>query len=173
MFHRTITRLGLVVALAATLVGPIAAAPAAAVVDRRVPSLPPRVLRAATTADGERVRTTPHAVVDLVRLSEGLRTRFAVARAPLYRVTVFGSYPARALRYVLLADGAPMGYAVPRADQRAVIATTTDDAVLTAGLKIRYGSRLCCHGRSWRPCVPCQATTRAVIGSCSAEAKSD
>ncbi|HEX6917733.1 MAG TPA: hypothetical protein VF140_06605 [Phycicoccus sp.] len=128
----------LMAALAATMLAtaPIRVAEAAeAVVGPPVPVLPARLLRAAMRADGERLRTTPRAVVDLVAVP----TR--AAADPLFRVTVFGTYPPRALRYVVMSGRLPVGYGVPRADQRAVVATTTDASVLTARLSVRYGDR--------------------------------
>jgi hypothetical protein len=136
MLRRTVggvvaTALAVTMSTAATTTPP---AVAEAVVGPPVPVLPARVLRDAMRADGVRVRSTPRAVVDLVSVS----TR---ASTDLYRVTVYGAYPPRALRYVVMAGGLPIGYGVPRADQQAVVATTTDPSVLTDRLGVRYGER--------------------------------
>lgn len=137
MSNRTIHRVAAAIASAALLLGSITVTPAIAAPTSgpAVPVLPARVLKQAMTAEADRVRTTPTAVVDLVSPPPSGVT------GPLYRVTAFGTYPPRALRYVVMAGPTPIGFGVPRPDQRAVVATTTDPAVLSASLSVRYGDR--------------------------------
>jgi hypothetical protein len=50
----------------------------------------------------------------------------------VYRVRVDGQFPPRALRYVVRADGVPVGYGIPTPDLSAVQVVTRSTAVLTA-----------------------------------------
>jgi hypothetical protein len=59
----------------------------------------------------------------------------------VWRVTLSGRFPPRALRYVVLADRRPIAFGVPTSNARAVRAITTDRAVLSARLTAAYGSR--------------------------------
>ncbi len=77
----------------------------------------------------------------------------------IYRVRVRGSYPPRALRYELLVDGRPVGYAIPTPDADAAEAVTTDAAVLTGRLGVRYG-----RGAPTPPAIgPVAPAARAVV----------
>jgi hypothetical protein len=110
-----------------------ASEPAQAATVERIPinTVSARVFAAALEGPGEIVRTQGAATVE----------RVPVQGAPtaIYRVTVRGRFPARAERYVVTADGRPIGFGVPDRAQRALRTVTTDAAVLTGHLATGYG----------------------------------
>jgi hypothetical protein len=104
-----------------------------------VTSLPPTAIRRALAARGELVRTDGAVRVERVDID----SRLAQVLDPgeeLYRVTVDGRFPPRALRYEVRVDGRPVAYGIPRADQEALLAITTDAAVLADQITVRYES---------------------------------
>lgn len=56
----------------------------------------------------------------------------------VWEVRLEGRFPPRALRYVILVAGRPVGYGWPAADERALITVTADDSVLTGPISARY-----------------------------------
>lgn len=111
-FHRKLVPF-LTVAVLLTLGAPGPSSAAGA------PRLTASLVARAQTEPAELVRQTGNASVSRVR---GMRS--------VYRVSVAGAFPPRALRYSVLADGARVGYGAPAADARSVVAVTTDPAVL-------------------------------------------
>jgi acetyl esterase/lipase len=118
--------------------GPSAATAAAA---NGVPTLPEPVVAYALQAPGATVRTATGLTVVSVTLDQDLRARFPRVGDTVYRVTLAGRYPPRALRYVVRAGSRAVGYGVPGARERALRTVTTDAAVLTATISARYGDR--------------------------------
>ena len=57
----------------------------------------------------------------------------------MWEVELDGSFPERALRYVVLAGGDDLGYGIPSADGTTVRTVTSDPAVLTERLTVEYG----------------------------------
>ena len=98
--------------------------------------LSPRVRAAAMRLPGTVVRRSPGVEVRRVEVPA---LPGATGAVDAYRVRVRGHYPPRALRYELLVDGRLVGYAIPTRDADAVEAVTTDAAVLTGRLGVRYG----------------------------------
>ena len=119
---------------------PVRAAP-------RVTMLPYQVIDRALRADGVRVRAEQGRTVHRVNL-RGSLSRLAGGARNVYRVTVRGRFEPRALRYVVRAGGRAIGYGIPRADQRAIRAVTTDAAVLTERITVRYGAGPAAPGAS-------------------------
>jgi hypothetical protein len=93
-----------------------------------VPRLTPAVVARAQIAPATLVRMTGN--VTVARVS-GLPS--------VFRVRVGGTFPARALRYRVMADGRPVAYGVPAPVERALLAVTTDRSVLTGRITVRYG----------------------------------
>jgi hypothetical protein len=85
-------------------------------------------------ADGRVIRVDGDLTVERIPLPPALR-----GGRPVYRVTLVGRYPARADRYVVLADGSPVGFGIPAPGERALRTITTDRAVTTASVTARYG----------------------------------
>ena len=128
--------IGVVVVTASMLTpGAVASESASARAASTRPHLSPRVMAAAMRLPGTVVRRVPGAQVRRVEIPAAL----GAAGSDIYRVRVQGRYPPRALRYQLLVDGRPDGYAIPTRDADAVQAVTTDAAVLTGRLAVRYG----------------------------------
>ncbi len=96
--------------------------------------LSPRIEAAAAEANGQVVRSAPGITVERVRVPSSLG-----ATSPLWRVTVSGSFPPRALRYTVMAGGVPIGFGVPAPDGRALRLITADPSVLTSSITTRYG----------------------------------
>ncbi|MGZ4131865.1 MAG: hypothetical protein ACXVWF_02360, partial [Actinomycetota bacterium] len=80
-----------------------------------VPALPEPVVAYALQARGTTVRTATGLTVDSVALDQDLRSRFPRVGDTVYRVTLAGRYPPRALRYVVRAGSRPVGYGIPGA----------------------------------------------------------
>ncbi len=110
---------------------------AQAQVQVRVQTVPPDVFVASLSSAGETVRVAGRTTVERIRVSPRLRDRHPAVPATVLRVTVTGSFPARALRYVVLAGGEPVGFGLPSRDQDAVRTVTTDRSVLTAPVRVR------------------------------------
>jgi hypothetical protein len=129
------------VLMAATLsaIAPVTAAAATPWRERRVPSLAPAVVREALDAPARVVRRDAGILVEEVALTTERATQ---AGAAMYRVTVDGRFPPRALRYVIRAGSVPIGYGIPGRTGGSVVAVTTDTAVLTEPIAAAYeGSR--------------------------------
>ncbi|MEA2522593.1 MAG: hypothetical protein QOI81_2239, partial [Actinomycetota bacterium] len=129
------------IAAAALLAGSLVSIPARAsgvAPPDPVPMLSPRVMAWGLRAAGTVVRRPPGITVTQVAVPAKIRGSAAGAPASVYRVTVAGRYPPRALRYIVSADGTPIAYGVPAPRGRALRAVTTDPAVLTARLTARY-----------------------------------
>ena len=139
--HRSIASWLVVVFVSTAMVVLAIPTGGAAQAARRTPSLAPLVVRSGLTAPGEVVRRMPGVRVERLRLGPDVRARLADPSDDVYRVTVDGTFPPRALRYVVRAGGRPVGFGIPRGDERAVVAITTDDAVLTDALTARYEGR--------------------------------
>jgi hypothetical protein len=103
-----------------------------------VGTLPPGVVAATLRADGRVVRREAGLRVERVRVPLALQT--GDVPESVWRVTLAGSFPPRALRYEVLAGDAPIGVGIPSGSQRAVRTVTTDPAVLTADIAARYGT---------------------------------
>jgi hypothetical protein len=58
----------------------------------------------------------------------------------LYRLTLTGAYPPRALRYVVDVDAQPVAYGIPGPRGRSLRAITADASVLTGSVSVRYGT---------------------------------
>lgn len=98
-----------------------------------------RALRVLQLRTGTLVRRDGDIRVERVCVPTSLRRPGAPDR--VFRVRVTGSYPPRALRYVLVADGRAIATAIPAGDLRSVVAITDDDVVLSASLGVSYGGR--------------------------------
>ena len=85
------------------------------------------------------VRRDGRITVERIELPGRLAASNPEVAPSLFRVTVEGRFPPRALRYVVLADGRPIGFGVPGAFG-AVRAVTADPAVLVDRLTVRYGT---------------------------------
>ncbi len=128
--------IGVAVVTVALLMAGVPASPSTAARPASVTRpLPPRVIAAAMRLPGTVVRRSPGAQVRRVDIPAAR----AAGVSDIYRVRVQGRYPPRALRYQLLVDGRPVGYAIPTRDADAVEAVTTDTAVLTGRIAVRYG----------------------------------
>jgi hypothetical protein len=101
-------------------------------------ALPADVMAATLRADGRVVRRDAGLTVERVRVPLALQS--GDVPESVWRVTLVGSFPPRALRYEVLAGDVPIGFGVPAANERAVRAVTTDPSVLTAKISARYGS---------------------------------
>jgi hypothetical protein len=80
----------------------------------------------------------------IVRREDSLRVTRVVVKhqgksVRLFVVRVGGSFPPRALRYVVRADGHRIGFGVPVADGSAVRVVTRDRSVLSSPVTARYG----------------------------------
>jgi len=105
------------------------------------PSLAPEVVAAALDAQGRTVRHEPGVLVERVPVPDEVESAAAAAPDEVWRVTLSGRFPPRALRYVVRADRRPLAVGVPSPNGRAVVAITTDPAVLSAQLTATYGER--------------------------------
>jgi len=102
-----------------------------------VNTVSPEVFSAALTLPGRTIRQgNDFTVEEVVDPAADLD---ATAPRVLYRVTLVGRFPARAERYVVLADGRPVGFGVPTRRQTALRTITTDERVLTAELTTADG----------------------------------
>src|SRR6186713_2772355 len=76
-------------------------------------SLPPEVVAAALDAPGRAVRREPGVLVERVAVPAAVAAASPDAPDTVWRVTLSGRFPPRALRYVVLADRRPIAFAVP------------------------------------------------------------
>ena len=100
--------------------------------------LPPRVIDHGLETEGARVRQDGAVTVDRIPVDADL-ARILGDDEDLYRVRVAGTYPPRALRYVVRAGDHPVAFGIPRSE-RAIVAVTADPAVLTSPITVRYES---------------------------------
>lgn len=148
----------------AALVQPSGAYPVShrhtAVAPDAVPSESPHLEAFGLRAHGTIVRRDGRVTVESLYAPASLG-----AADPLYRVTVAGRFPPRALRYVVYAGSHPVGYGVP-GSTGSVRAVTTDGDVLRDPVSVRYGS-----GAATPPTTastvdgPAALSPRAVLGS--------
>lgn len=80
---------------------------------------------------------------EVVRKSDGLSVVRVEVRHDrkdqiLYRVKVAGSFPPRALRYVVSSNGDEIGYGVPSPDSRSLTTVTRDAGVVDERVRARY-----------------------------------
>lgn len=99
--------------------------------------MPPAVRRALMRRPAVEVRRDGAVVVERVRVPAGLAASDVPSR--VFRVRLAGSYPPRALRYEITADGRPIATAVPSRNLRSLLALTDDEAVLSAPIEVTYG----------------------------------
>ncbi len=105
-----------------------------------VPALPAAVVAMAERSAQAVVRHDARVMVGTVTVPRSLRAAAPTAPATVYRVRVAGRFPPRALRYTVLAGGAPVGYGTPTSDMRAVTAVTTSSSVLDGPITVSYGA---------------------------------
>lgn len=104
-----------------------------------IPAVSPQVFAAALVADGSAIRTAGLVTVERVRVPPRLRAGDPTLPTSVFRVTVGGTYPPRAQRYVVLADGRPVGFGIPSPGQRELVTVTADPAVVEAEVTAVYG----------------------------------
>jgi hypothetical protein len=139
MTSSRIRRLLLALAVAgATLTSALASVQSSAAPHRAGFVLPPRIIDRGLEAQGVRVRQTGTVTVDRIPLDEDL-ARLLDEDERVYRVRVAGHYRPRALRYVVRAGGRPVAFGIPRSE-RAIVAVTSDPAVLKSPITVRYES---------------------------------
>jgi hypothetical protein len=130
-----IVRTFVVVSAAVAMAVPVAPTAPAAPASHRPPAaalvraLPPDVVTAALEAPGT-----------VVRRAAGLTVETLGLPGDLYRVSLEGRFPPRAMRYVVSAGGKPVAFGIPGANGRSVRAITTDPAVLTSVVTADTGS---------------------------------
>jgi hypothetical protein len=131
----------IVLALVATiaLAGWSAGIPAAVGQEATARPLSPTAIRLAIDAPGATVRIDGNVRVERLQVGAPLLRALGDDRE-LFRVTVTGQFPPRALRYELRAGGRAVAYGIPRRDEGAVIAITSEAAVVTEAITVRYGS---------------------------------
>ncbi len=96
-------------------------------------ALPAAAVRDALAAPGRVVRRETDITVERVTIRRPSGGR------SLYRVTIAGRFPPRALRYTVLAGGLPVGFGIPAPGLRSLVGVTASRAVLTAPLSVGYG----------------------------------
>jgi hypothetical protein len=101
--------------------------------------LSPAAISLGLDAPGRTIRIEGDLRVERLEVDPALRRALGDDR-PVFRVTVTGTFPPRALRYEVRADGRAVAYGIPSRNERAVRAITSDAAVLTAAITVRYGS---------------------------------
>jgi hypothetical protein len=99
---------------------------------------------------------------DPVRTTGNVTVYRVAGAQPAYRVRVDGTFPPRALRYSVLAGGSRIGYGVPSADSRSVTTVTSDPAVLTGAITVRYGDGHEQHTAAVRAAAPPSSAPAAV-----------
>ncbi len=95
-------------------------------------ALSPALFRMGLEANGTVVRQGGGVAVSRVVVTHDGAERV------VYRVRVGGSFPPRALRYIVFADGEQIGYGLPTPNEHAVETVTTDAGVLEATIAARY-----------------------------------
>jgi hypothetical protein len=123
--------------------------------------LPAATVRAALADPGTVIRRDGPATVERVAL------RTADDR-PIFRVTIDGDFPPRALRYTLVADGRPVAFAIPASGLRSIRAVTANPAVLTGSLGVGYGGSASVPSAASFPTTGATAGTRALTAAGSA-----
>jgi hypothetical protein len=103
------------------------------------PGLPVDVADAVVGRPGTTIRSEGDLTVESVRVPARLRVGDVPAR--VYRVTIEGRYPPRALPYVMTVDGAALVTATPAPDLRSVVALTADRSVVWGRVGLTYGAR--------------------------------
>lgn len=101
-------------------------------------TLPAEVVEATLRATGVLARHTGNVTVERVRVPVELQSD--EVPPTVFRVTIKGSFPPRALRYEVVAGGAAIAVGVPSTSGRSISAVTTNAAVLSADLSARYGN---------------------------------
>jgi hypothetical protein len=99
--------------------------------------VPPAARRTLMRRPGVVVRRDGAVVVERVRVPARLAAPGVPSR--VLRVRLAGSYPPRALRYEITADGRPIATAVPSRNLRSLLALTGDVTVLSATIGATYG----------------------------------
>jgi hypothetical protein len=140
-----IRRFGFVVLISA-LLSPLPARSQSALPTHRPAAthrvLSPSIVGATLRAAGTLVRREAGSTVERVPVPQALLTKPSTPRS-VFRVTIAGSFPPRALRYEVLSNGRPVGVGIPTPAGRSVRAITTDASVLTGRLSARYeGGRI-------------------------------
>ena len=103
-----------------------------------VPALPAAVVAAAEHTPGVVVRRAPGLVVRAIAVPAGLRAAHPSIPEQVWRVSVAGRFPPRALRYIVSAGGHAVGYGTPSFHMNTAVAVTADPAVLTDDVTARY-----------------------------------
>jgi dienelactone hydrolase len=85
------------------------------------------------------VRRDGDVTVSRIDVPDSARSDSTGVPATEWRVSVSGRFPPRALRYEVLANGRPIAYGTPTADERSLRSVSTDSAVVTAHVTARYG----------------------------------
>jgi hypothetical protein len=88
---------------------------------------------------GDIVRSEDGVRVARVRVPDSVRQGHQRYPTVVYRAEVAGRFPPRSLRYVLLAGGKPIAYAIPDPLAGVVRAVTVDRSVLNTTLTVVYG----------------------------------
>jgi hypothetical protein len=96
----------------------------------QAPAVPGAVIAAADKLPSTVIRRDGRAVVSALHVP--------AAPSTVWRVTVAGSYPPRALRYEIFSGGRRVGFGVPSFDERSLTTVTADSAVLSGRIVVRY-----------------------------------
>lgn len=107
---------------------------------RRINTVPADVFGVAAKAPGVTIRREGGVTVERVDVPDELAARHQALPGSVFRVTVAGTFPPRAQRYVVLAGSRPVGYGVPSEDGRALVTVTRDDAVTERPIATAYGA---------------------------------
>jgi hypothetical protein len=102
------------------------------------PVMPSGLIAAADGLPSSVVRRDGLAAVSELQVPASLRR--AGVPPTVWRVSVPGSYPPRALRYEILSGGRRVGFGVPSFDERSLTTVTADSAVLSGHITVRYGN---------------------------------
>ena len=106
-----------------------------------VPSLPPELVASTHHADGILARRGEGLRVERISVPAALGTSDSALPPTVWRVTLEGRFPPRALRYVIYADARPVGYGWPTLDERGLTTVTADPSVLTGLISAGYEGR--------------------------------
>jgi hypothetical protein len=107
-----------------------------------VPSLPPELLAATHRTDGILARRSEGLRVERISVPAALGSSDPDFPPMVWRVTLEGSFPPRALRYVIYADARPVGYGWPTLGERGLSTVTADSSVLTGLISAGYEGRV-------------------------------